>query len=205
MDPIYKQRKVNVDHGGECMLKSGPKIYACQLILDPNTTNPNLLLSEGNRKVTWVEGEEHYEDHLDRFDYHPQVLCRESLSRSRFYWEVEWHSGNTVIGVVYKGISRKSEGWDSRIGANRMSWSLYCSDNGYYFYHAGLPRSPIPGCVSHRVGVYLDWPAGTLSFYSVSSSGELNHIHTYYTTFTEPVYPGFRIYKDSSLSLCHLE
>ncbi|KAJ8377658.1 hypothetical protein AAFF_G00255030 [Aldrovandia affinis] len=45
---------------------------------------------------------------------------------------------------------------------------------------------------AHRelVGVYLDWPAGTLSFYSISSD-RLTHLHTFHTTFTEPLYPGF--------------
>ncbi|CAL8290636.1 unnamed protein product [Lota lota] len=48
------------------------------------------------------------------------------------------------------------------------------------------------------VGVYLDRPAGTLSFYRVSpdvggSSDTLTHIHTFQSTFTqEDLLPGFR-------------
>ncbi|MGH0156666.1 UNVERIFIED_CONTAM: hypothetical protein FKN15_031853 [Acipenser sinensis] len=47
------------------------------------------------------------------------------------------------------------------------------------------PRSP-------RVGVFLDWPAGTLSFYSVSSD-TMTILHTFHTTFTQPLYQGFRL------------
>ncbi|XP_055767210.1 protein NLRC3-like isoform X1 [Salvelinus fontinalis] len=205
-DPTYKLMKLNVDHGGECRLKSGLRKYACHLTLDPDTANPHLVLSEGNRKVKRVKEEQHYEDHPDRFDYHPQVLCREGLSGCRYYWEVERDGSMAVIGVVYKGMKRKRDEGDSRIGHNRESWSLVCSHRGYQFYHAGVNRI-IPGPVSNRVGVYLDWPAGTLSFYSVSSSGTLTHLYTEHTTFPEPLYPGFGVASSSvtSVTLCQID
>ncbi|XP_038838515.1 NACHT, LRR and PYD domains-containing protein 3-like [Salvelinus namaycush] len=202
VDPTYKLMKLNVDHGGECRLKSGLRKYACHLTLDPNTANPNLILSEGNRKVTWVEEKQHYEDPPDRFDCHPQVLCREGLSGCRYYWEVEMDGDMADIGVVYKGINRKGDEDDSRIGANRKSWSLYCYDSGYLFCQAGVNRS-ISGPVPNRVGVFLDWSAGTLSFYIVSSSGTLTHLYTEHTTFTEPLYPGFEV--SSSVTLCQID
>uniref|UniRef100_A0A674BK94 B30.2/SPRY domain-containing protein n=1 Tax=Salmo trutta TaxID=8032 RepID=A0A674BK94_SALTR len=204
VDPTYKLMKLNVDHGGECRLKSGLRKYACHLTLDPNTANPNLILSEGNRKVTWVEEKQHYEDHPDRFDRSPQVLCREVLSGDRYYWEVERDGEWANIGVVYSGMKRK--GWEDErlIGNNRESWCLYCSDSGSTFYHAGVRRRSIPGPDPNRVGVYLDWPAGTLSFYSVSSSGTLTHLYTEHTTFTEPLYPGVLV-SDSSVTLCQID
>ncbi|KAM9399088.1 uncharacterized protein ACWYII_031442 [Salvelinus alpinus] len=204
VDPTYKLMKLNVDHGGECWLKSGLRKYACHLTLDPNTANPNLILSEGNRKVTWVKEEQHYEDHPDRFDYHPQVLCKEGLSGCRYYWEVERDGDVAYIGVVYKGLKRKGDEDDSRIGSNRESWCLVCSYSGSTFFHAGVSRRSIPRPDSNRVGVYLDWPAGTLTFYSVSSSGTLTHLYTEHTTFTEPLYPGFKVYS-SSVTLCQID
>nr|XP_023998071.1 uncharacterized protein LOC112075279 isoform X2 [Salvelinus alpinus] len=193
----------SVDHGGECRLKSGPRKYACHLTLDPNTAHPNLVLSEGNRKVTRVLKKQHYEDHPDRFDCSPQVLCREGLSGCRYYWEVERDGNMAGIGVVYKGMKRK--GWedDSWIGANRKSWCLVCSDGLYLFNHDGVDRS-ISGPLSNRVGVFLDWPGGILSFYSVSSSGTLTHLHTEHTRFTEPLYPGFWA-TSSSVTLCQID
>ncbi|XP_064859518.1 uncharacterized protein LOC135561707 [Oncorhynchus nerka] len=204
VDPTYKLMKLNVDHGGECRLKSGLRKYACHLTLDPNTANPNLRLSEGNRKVTRVLKEQHYEDHPDRFDCHCQVVCSEVISGGRYYWEVERDGDMADIGVVYKGMKRKGREDDSWIGLNRKSWCLYCYDSAYEFIHAGVSRS-ISGRYSNRVGVYLDWPAGTLSFYSVSSSGTLTHLHTEHTTFTEPLYPGFGVYSSSSVTLCQID
>ncbi|XP_045071641.1 uncharacterized protein LOC121561438 [Coregonus clupeaformis] len=205
VDPTDKLMKLNVDHGGEVRLISGLRKYACHLTLDPNTANPHLILSEGNRKVKRLEEEQYYEDHPDRFDHIPQVLCREVLSGSRYYWEVERGGYDGNIGVAYRGMKRKGKKHDSWIGANRKSWGLFCFYRGYHFFHAGVRSISIPGPFSNRVGVYLDWPAGTLSFYSVSSSGTLTHHYTEHTTFTEPLYPGFGVYSSSSVTLCQID
>nr|XP_033933050.1 NACHT, LRR and PYD domains-containing protein 4E-like isoform X2 [Pseudochaenichthys georgianus] len=62
--------------------------------------------------------------------------------------------------------------------------------------------------ISRRGGgedsVYLDHPAGSLSFYRVSSD-TLIHLHTFRTTFTEPLYAGFGFEFGSSVSLCALQ
>ncbi|XP_064815929.1 stonustoxin subunit beta-like, partial [Oncorhynchus masou masou] len=171
-------------------MKPGLRKYACDLTLDPNTAHRLLSLSEENRKVTRRTEEQPYPDHPERFEYCRQVLCREGLT-GRCYWEVERSGRGAVIGVTYKGISRRGEGEDSLIGSNDKSWSLDFSDNSYTAWHNNnYTLIDVPSS-SHRVGVYLDWPAGTLSFYRVSSD-TLAHLITFYTTFTEPLYPGFR-------------
>lgn len=53
----------------------------------------------------------------------------------------------------------------------------------------------LPGRVgrsSGRVGVYLDWEGGALSFYEVSNGGR-SHLYTFKTTFTEELLPGFEM------------
>ncbi|XP_062342627.1 NACHT, LRR and PYD domains-containing protein 3-like isoform X2 [Osmerus eperlanus] len=198
-DPLCKLEKLNVDYGGECRIKPIPRRYVCELTLDPNTAHGNLSLSEENRKVTWMRDEQLYPDHPERFDYWPQVLCREGLS-GRCYWEAEWSGGGVYIAVTYKGISRRGRGSDCRLGFNNKSWRLYCGNHSYFVWHNKKRTDiPVPPSGSHRVGVYLDWPAGTLSFYTVSSD-TLTHLHTFHTTFSEPLYPGFMLYDyDSSV------
>ncbi|XP_058872236.1 tripartite motif-containing protein 16-like [Acipenser ruthenus] len=176
--------------------------YSCQLTLDPNTAHRNLCLSEGNRKVTWRRETQRYPHHPERFDSYPQVLCREGLSGTRCYWEIEWRGGGASIGVTYKGISRKGGDRSCRLGYNDKSWSLDCSGSSYTARHNNnhtaitAPRSP-------RIGVYLDFNAGTLSFYGVSDTMTL--LHRFQTTFTEPLYPGFVLhYSDSSVTICQL-
>ncbi|XP_064190403.1 tripartite motif-containing protein 16-like [Anguilla rostrata] len=173
--------------------------YSCQLILDPNTAHLYLGLSEGNREVTYVGGIQPYPYHPKRFEYRPQVLCREGLS-GRCYWEAEWSGDKLFIAVSYKEISRKGGSDDSALGQNNKSWSLRC--NGVYsFWHNNLhTKIHVP---SSRIGVYLDHRAGTLSFYSVSDTMTL--LHRVQTTFTQPLYPAFGVWwVGSSVKLCDL-
>uniref|UniRef100_A0A8C1M7M1 Uncharacterized protein n=1 Tax=Cyprinus carpio TaxID=7962 RepID=A0A8C1M7M1_CYPCA len=190
--------KLNVDHGGESRITAGLKKYACFLTLDPNTANTHLILSEENREVTHVREKQSYPDHPDRFDDVRQVLCRKSVC-GRCYWEIEW-SGDVDISVSYKNISRKGAGDECVFGHNYQSWSLICSPFSYSFRHnnkhTDLPVKP----TSSRIGVYVDHSAGTLSFYSVSDTMSL--IHTVQTTFTQTLYPGFRVYYETSVKLC---
>ncbi|XP_045068631.1 NLR family CARD domain-containing protein 3-like, partial [Coregonus clupeaformis] len=173
---------------GVKLLSAGLGNPHCKLTLDPNTVNRFLSLSEENRKVTCRTEEQPYPDHPERFEVYRQVLCREGLT-GRCYWEVEWSGSGAGIGVTYKGISRRGGGDDCVIGYNDKSWSLFCSDNSYSARHNNKSTTiDVPSSSPHRVGVYLDWPAGTLSFYRVSSD-TLTHLNTFHSTFTEPLYP----------------
>ncbi|XP_056440027.1 NACHT, LRR and PYD domains-containing protein 3-like isoform X2 [Gadus chalcogrammus] len=207
-DPRWRLDTLSVEHSGVWRLKPALKKYACELTLDTNTAHKQLSLSEENRKVTRVEEDQSYPDHPERFDSWKQVLFREGLT-GRCYWEVEWE-GEVYIGVTYKGIKRRGAGNDSGIGWNSKSWVLLCRDNAYYARHnSSLKTIRLPPPRSNRVGVYLDRPAGTLSFYRVSQGGGgssdiLTHIHTFQSSFTkEDLLPGFVLTEPgSSISLC---
>ncbi|XP_050961132.1 protein NLRC3-like isoform X2 [Labeo rohita] len=202
-DPKYKLQILNVDHGGEFMMTAGLRKYACDLTLDPNTANTQLVLSDENRKITFVEDHQPYTDHPERFDEDPQVLCVESLT-GRCYWETEWKR-RAEISVSYTGIDRKG-GSDCEFGFNDKSWSLNCSDKEFSVCHnKNITVIPADRSSSNRAGVYVDVSAGTLSFYSVSDTHTLTHLHTFNTTFTEPLCAGFRVDTDSSVSLCDLK
>ncbi|TKS82687.1 Tripartite motif-containing protein 16 [Collichthys lucidus] len=160
--------------------------YSRELTLDPNTANEYLLLSEGNRKVTFMEQEQSYSSHPDRFTDWAQVLSRERLT-GRCYWEVEWRGYGVVIAVTYKNINRAGSSDECAFGFNDKSWRLNCNTNSYYFYYNSV-QTPVSGPRSSRVGVYLDHSAGILSFYSVSETMTL--LHRVQTTFTQPLYAG---------------
>ncbi|ROJ30466.1 Tripartite motif-containing protein 16 [Anabarilius grahami] len=179
--------------------------YSHQFTLDLNTVNKLLRLSERNRVITYTNTElQPYPDHPDRFDYCIQVLCRESVSDRRCYWEIEW-SGAGVFGVFisvsYKSISRKGGDYEGWFGYNDQSWSLICSSSSYSFIHNRIETKLPVESISRRIGVYVDHSAGTLSFYSVSGDTMIL-IHTVQTTFTQPLYPGFTVEYGSSVKLC---
>uniref|UniRef100_A0A3B1IGR2 NACHT domain-containing protein n=1 Tax=Astyanax mexicanus TaxID=7994 RepID=A0A3B1IGR2_ASTMX len=192
-DPHCKLETLGVEHGGKIRIKPGLKKYGCDFTLDLNTAQRRLSLSEENRRVEFREELQSYPDHPERFDYYPQVLSRESVTgvTGRCYWEAEWSGGGdgVAVAVSYKSISRKGRESDCGFGWNINSWSL-------------------------SLGVYVDCPSGTLSFYSVSSdtpshshtpSHTLTHLHTFYTTFTQPLYAGIGVGIGSSVRLCKIE
>ncbi|XP_041960885.1 NACHT, LRR and PYD domains-containing protein 3-like isoform X6 [Alosa sapidissima] len=198
-----KLKKLNTDHWAKIRLRPGVQKYACDLTLAPKTAGRELSVSGGNRKVTRMREDQSYPDHPERFDWWGQVLCREGLSGC-CYWEAEWSGYGAHIAVAYKSIKKKGRDDDNQLGRNAKSWSLECSPNIYSAWHnkEHTAISPPSSC-SRRVGVYLDWPAGTLSFYSVSSD-TLTHLHTVHSTFTEPLCPAFWVGYESSVSLCQI-
>ncbi|XP_035850419.1 neoverrucotoxin subunit beta-like [Sander lucioperca] len=201
--PHCRLETLRTDHGGLQWLRPGLRKYVCELELDTNTVHRILKLSDNNRKVTYVKEDQSYPDHPDRFDSCPQLLCRNGLT-GRCYWEVE-RRGEVDISVSYRGIKRRGGSTDCRFGWNDHSWSLICSDyDGYSVRHNNRETVLTFSSVSNRVAVYVDCPAGTLSFYTVSSDS-LIHLHTFNTTFTQPLYPGFMVWSCSSVSLCPLQ
>lgn len=167
--------------------------YLCMLFLadvhplklDEMTNYPYLYLISENRRMR--PSPSRAAAHPYRFTRFPQVLCREGLSE-RCYWEVEGHARTLSAAVAYKDIGRTSD--ESRFGKNDKSWSLECAADGYLFCHNNV-EIKVPGSGLHRIGVFLDYKAGTLSFYRASDPMVL--IHKVQTAFTQPLYPGVGI------------
>ncbi|GAA6235487.1 tripartite motif-containing protein 16-like [Lates japonicus] len=156
--------------------------YCCPLTLDVTSNYPYLHLIDNNRRVK--PSPSPYSAQPGRFTKFPQVLCIEGLSE-RCYWEVEGYARTLSATVAYKDINRTSD--DSQFGYNDKSWSLECTANGYSFRHNNVVTA-VSGPHSYKIGVYLDYKAGTLSFYHVSDPMVL--LHKVQTTFTQPLYPG---------------
>ncbi|KAL0151401.1 hypothetical protein M9458_053310 [Cirrhinus mrigala] len=181
---------------------------ACNLTLDPNTAHVQLCLSNGNRTAAYVMQKQPYPDHPERFESVQQVLSREILS-GRCYWEAEWTGQGGTVGVAYKNIQRKTDDLciveaSSQLGKNNVSWKVTCAS--FPFFHVSHADEDIKikvssSCSFKRVGVYVDTSAGVLSFYSVSDT--LTHLHTYLTSFKDPLYAAFKVDSDS-VSFCQM-
>ncbi|XP_037608447.1 tripartite motif-containing protein 16-like isoform X2 [Sebastes umbrosus] len=176
--------------------------YSCQITLDPNTANPELILSEGNRKARLTRPslfpgirmlQQGHPGSFRNIDSQ-QVLSRESLT-GRHYWEVEW-SGVVSVAVTYADMRRAV--YDREFGNNDRSWAVHCLRSGYEFRHNNISTF-ILGPQSSRVGVYLDHSAGILCFYSVSETMTL--LHRVQTTFTRPLYVGLFVGYESTAEL----
>ena len=167
--------------------------------MDPNTAYRGFIVSDDNRRVTFMPVNQAYPDHPERFTLYPQVLSREPLPGCR-YFEVDSRGKGVAIAVCYKDMNRE-EMLLSLFGYNELSWvlSYFESIDGtrLQFCHNSIGRAvsvPASSTGSIRWGVYVDNPAGVLSFYSVDvDTNTMSLLHTERTTFTKPLYAGIMV------------
>lgn len=173
--------------------------------MDSNTVFRHVQLSNGGRKATMRAENLNPPDHPGRFDFWRQVLCREQLAGSPYYWEVEWTGQKITIGVALKEMDRKGNSDKSRLGRNNLSWSLYWSGTGFSFWHDGKEKL-LGSPKARRIGVYLDQHAGVLAFYRISHD-QADLIHRLQTQFSGPLYPGFRFWAGvgAEVTICPLD
>ncbi|KAM8857723.1 NACHT, LRR and PYD domains-containing protein 3-like isoform 2-T2 [Synchiropus picturatus] len=201
--PDWRLETLRLDHCGPQRLTPGLQTYFRPLSLDPDTAHRRLLLSNNNSMVELVMEDQDYLDHDDRFERCPQVMSRDAVT-GVCYWELEWR-GRVSVAVTLKRDGGKED--ESEFGRNHYSWSLSCSDDaGYKFCHNKRETVIESSEVSHRLGVLLNAPPGTLGFYRVSS-GVQTHLRTL-STSTEPLYLGFGLGEvpgsGSSVCVCDL-
>ncbi|XP_070693044.1 tripartite motif-containing protein 16-like [Pempheris klunzingeri] len=177
--------------------------YACDLSLDPATAHEDLVISPADKEVRLSP---HSCDSPavrspQRFIHRRHVLCREGLQADRCYYEIEVKGGKAEIALTYKGIDRKSRTVLSAFGGNAKSWSLDRSTTYSVSHKAeSIQLTTTP---SHdRIGVYLKFREGTLSFYEVSD--RMKFLYKVEAVFTEPLYPGFWLGEKCSIRICDL-
>ncbi|XP_043576699.1 E3 ubiquitin/ISG15 ligase TRIM25-like [Chiloscyllium plagiosum] len=182
-------------------------LYGQRLTPDLNTAHAQFILSDGNRILTLSPKRQSLPKNAERFDCCQQLLCAEGVKAGRSYWEVEvlGDSGVWKIGLCYRSISRKGKGTECLLGRNRNSWCLYSLVGSVLALHDDNDTKLTVGNIS-RVGVYVDFEAGTILFYSVCDR-KLTLVHTFQEqTFTEALYPALQIGDfTTSLSLCTLK
>ncbi|ELK15717.1 tripartite motif-containing protein 16 isoform X1 [Pteropus alecto] len=168
--------------------------YACDIMFDPDTAHRYLRLQEDNRKVTNTTPWEHpYPDLPSRFVHWRQVLSQQSLYLHRYYFEVEISGAGTYIGLTCKGIDRKGEERNSCISGNNFSWSLHWNGKEFTAWHSDT-ETPIKANPFRRLGIYVNFPGGILSFYGVEPDA-MTLVHKFDCKFSEPVYPAFWLSK----------
>ncbi|KAM7142918.1 E3 ubiquitin-protein ligase TRIM11 isoform 3-T3 [Molossus nigricans] len=138
------------------------------ITLDPDTANPELVLSEDMQSVRRGDLRQPLPDSPERFDPGPCVLGRESLNSGRHYWEVEvGERASWALGVCRENANRKEKG---ELFAGNGFWILVFL-GGFYnsSERAFAPLRDPP----RRVGIFLDYEAGHLAFYSATDGSLL--------------------------------
>ncbi|MEE6498480.1 hypothetical protein FKM82_003120 [Ascaphus truei] len=124
-----------------------------------------------------------------------QVLSTRSFSSGQHFWEVETsQTGHWKIGVTYPSILRETE--KSYLGYNEKSWCLrFWNTLILRAQHNYTSKDVHVDSPLKSFGIYLDYEAGVLSFYQLSDP--IRHLHTFTTTFTEPLHAAFFLHNNS--------
>uniref|UniRef100_A0A2K5YK64 RING-type E3 ubiquitin transferase n=1 Tax=Mandrillus leucophaeus TaxID=9568 RepID=A0A2K5YK64_MANLE len=171
-------------------------LHAVDVVLDPDTAHPDLLLSEDRRSVRRCPLRhlgESVPDNPERFDSEPCVLGRESFASGKHYWEVEVENViEWTVGVCRDSVQRKGE---VLLIPQNGFWTLEMFGNQYRALSSPDRILPLKESLC-RVGVFLDYEAGDVSFYNMR---DRSHIYTCpRSAFSVPVRPFFRIGSDDS-------
>ncbi|XP_072094686.1 zinc-binding protein A33-like [Mobula birostris] len=164
--------------------------YRVSVTLDVETANPYLEVSEDRKSVKQTRTLRNLPDTGKRFTVWACVLGSEGFTLGRHYWEVEV-AGNRGwgLGVAAESVERK--GWvglRSETGfwvIGRVDAALHRDCDEFPSPESRLRVGRIPG----RVGVYLSYQSGTVSFYNAETK---THLHTFTgNKFMEKLYPFF--------------
>ncbi|MEE6497362.1 hypothetical protein FKM82_002726 [Ascaphus truei] len=176
-------------------LKAKRQFYvqeASDILLDENTAANNVSVSDDLKTASCSETDQLLPDTAERFLYF-QVLSTRSFSSGRHYWEVETsESGYWRLGMSYPSIDRKQD--QCWFGYNNKSWCLCMYDTNNSMIHGSKRKRIYPESPLQRVGIYLDYEAGRLSFYQLCDP--IRHLHTFTATFTEPLHAAFYVYNN---------
>ncbi|XP_070441256.1 butyrophilin subfamily 3 member A3-like isoform X2 [Equus przewalskii] len=170
------------------------------VILDPDTANPILSISEDQRRLKWADTQRYQPYNPKRFCMHYCVLGCKSFTSGRHFWEVEvGHGKGWYVGVCKENVER--EDW-VYIAPHSGFWIMGLSEGNDYCALTD-PRTNLTIVNPlQRVGVFLNYESGEVSFYNAMDG---SHIYTFpHTAFFKPLWPVFRIKKwdHTALTIC---
>ncbi|XP_013878633.1 E3 ubiquitin-protein ligase TRIM21-like [Austrofundulus limnaeus] len=161
--------------------------FEVDLTLDPETANPYLNLSDDGKQVHCGDVKKQLPDNPERFSYVVSVLGSQSFSSGRFYFQVQV-KGKTdwTVGVVRKSINRKGI---ITLSPQNGFWMVRLRNGNQYKAAAGpdVPLSLQSG--PEKVGVFVDYQKGLVSFYDVDAAALIYSFTG--CCFTEPLCPYF--------------
>ncbi|XP_051236981.1 E3 ubiquitin-protein ligase TRIM21-like [Dicentrarchus labrax] len=161
--------------------------YAVDVTLDPDTAHPKLILSDDGKQVYCGDVKKNLPDNPQRFDTFANVLAKQSFTSGRFYYEVQV-KGKTEwdLGVARESINRKGI---ITLSPQNGYWTILLRNKNEYKAAAGPPVRLSLQSQPEKVGVFVDYEEGLVSFYDVDAAALIYSFTG--CSFTEKLYPYF--------------
>nr|XP_012612489.1 butyrophilin subfamily 3 member A3-like isoform X5 [Microcebus murinus] len=169
------------------------QFQAWSVTLNAGSAHSNLAISQDKKSVT-------LRDTCGDLQGIFSVLGLEGIPAGRRYWEVEVRHGDNCRWAL--GVCRED--------VKRTEWHRECPEKGFWVmgqYGDGYWACTSPDTelrlrqAPHRVGVFLDYSEGDVSFYNMTDG---SHIFSFPpASFSGTLFPYFRLMSgDVSLTLC---
>ncbi|XP_028419961.1 E3 ubiquitin-protein ligase TRIM21-like [Perca flavescens] len=161
--------------------------YAVDVTLDPDTAQSFLILSDDGKQVNHGDVRKNLPDNPERFSKSASVLGKQSFSSGRFYFEVQV-KGKTKwdLGVVRESINRKGI---INLSPEDGYWTIWLRNRNEYKALAGPPVLLSLKSPPQKVGVFVDYEEGLVSFYDVDAAALIYSFTC--CSFTEKLFPFF--------------
>ncbi|MGH0188741.1 UNVERIFIED_CONTAM: hypothetical protein FKN15_031166 [Acipenser sinensis] len=121
---------------------------AVDMILDPDTAQPELILSKDGKQVKDGNKRQPLPDNPKRFDEFIYVLGREGFTSGRHYWEVE--VGDKISWGL--GVTRESSQRKGGITENPQQgfWTIWWNEEMNRFSALTNPQTHLPRSLKLR-------------------------------------------------------
>lgn len=161
--------------------------YAVEVKLDPDTANPSLNVSDDGKQVACGNTKREVRNKPERFDHVLNVLAKEGFSVGKFYYEVQVKDKTQWdLGVASESINRKG---DIRLSPKNGYWTIWLRKGNELTANAGPAIKLHLREMPQKVGVFVDYEGGEVSFYDVDARA---CIYSFLgCAFTEKLFPFF--------------
>ncbi|KAL7391659.1 hypothetical protein ABVT39_012375 [Epinephelus coioides] len=178
------------------------KVHFSPVILDPNTANPRLYLSDDLTSVRCGDTKQQLPDNPERHTKYATVLGSEGFSSGKHSWEAEvGDHPDWLVGLAKESADRKSEAYPT------PKYGIWCLTHSSGKYTDVVGKTVTVKKSLQRIRVQLDYDRGEVSFYDPE---DMTHIYTHRDTFTEKLFPYLNIgrtgdAKTADIKMCHTE
>lgn len=161
--------------------------HAVDVTLDPDTANPYLTVSEDAKQVSHGDRRRNLPNKPERFDHVLNVLAKEGFSSGKFYFEVQVKDKTQWdLGVANQSINRKG---DIRLSPKNGYWTIWLRKGHEFTANTGPAINLQVREIPQKVGVFVDYDEGEVSFYNVDTRAKIFSFTGY--NFTEKLFPFF--------------
>ncbi|XP_042259584.1 E3 ubiquitin-protein ligase TRIM39-like [Thunnus maccoyii] len=161
--------------------------YAVNVTFNQETAHPKLILSDHGKQVSHGDVKQNLPDNRERFSSCCGVLGKQSFTSGRFYYEVQVkEKTDWTLGVARESINRKGE---IKVCPRNGYWTVWLRKGDVYHANTSPPVRLLPKLKPQKVGVFVDYEEGLVSFYDVDAAALIYSFTG--CKFKEKLYPYF--------------